>query len=130
MTRHLPQPRDAASGYTRLLWVDPTTGRDNGSENIFVPLGLAEVINPARRELYDNRTRADTWDRACAIQTPQQPPEDKLNLDPDESIARLRATRVQVQASAAMSSPPAGPPPSSLATPAANARPSPAIPFP
>ena len=129
MTRHLPQPRDVASGYTRLLWVDPTTGRDNGSETIFVPLGLAEVINPAPRELYNNRTRADAWDRACAIQTPQPPPEDSLNLDPDERAAQIRAIREQ-QASAAMSSPPAGPPPSSLATPAANARPSPAIPFP
>ncbi len=70
MPRPAPASRDSAPGYTLLLWVDLATGRHNGSETVFVPLVLAQAVNAARRELYDNRTRADAWERACAIQIP------------------------------------------------------------
>ena len=102
-----PHPRDAAPGYALLLWVDLTTGRHNGSETIFVPLVLAQALNAARRELYDKRTHADAWTRACAIQAPAPPPEDEWDLDPQESAARLRAIRDGLKASAAVPAAPA-----------------------
>jgi len=51
-------------GYGRLLWVDPSTGRYNGSETILVPLLLAQVLNAARLKLYDRRVRTSAWQRA------------------------------------------------------------------
>ena len=110
-------PHDAAPGYAPLLWVDLETGRHNGSETVLVPLVLAQTLNAARRELYDKRTHADAWTRACAIQSPAPPPEDELDLDPRESAARLRAIRDQMQASAAASTPPASSPTAPVAAP-------------
>lgn len=126
MPRHIPDSPDsgdAAHGYSLLLWVDLTTGRHNGSETIYVPLVLAHTLNAARRELCDKRTRPEAWERACVVQTPPTAPEDELDLDPQESAARLRAIREQMQASAAASTPPAIPPAAPVATPAHRKRP-------
>ena len=106
-----PGSSAVAPGYALLLWVDLTTGRHNGSETIFVPLGLAQTLNAARRELYDKRTRPDAWERACAIQTPPAPPEDELDLDPEDSAAQLRAVRERIAASASVPRPTAVPAP-------------------
>jgi len=92
MPRLAPDSRDAAPGYALLLWVDLTTGRHNGSETVLVPAALAQTLNAARRELYDERTRPDAWERACVNQSP--PPEDDADSDPQDSAAVPEPTAV------------------------------------
>ena len=91
---HDPDP----PGYSRLLWIDPKTGRFNGSESVFVPVPLADPVNAARRELYENRHRSEAWELACAVRAPFAPPDDDGELDPQESAARLRVIRDQALA--------------------------------
>jgi len=104
MASPLPSPQSPAQGYALLLWVDPKSGRFNGSETILVPLPLADTLNAARRELYDKRARAGAWARACVNQTPPAPPEDDGDFpDPDDSAAQLRAARETLQSRPAAS---------------------------
>ena len=107
MPRSTPDPREAAPGYTLLLWVDLITGRHNGSETIFVPLVLGETLNAARRVLYNQSDRADAWARACAIRTPPPPQHDDEDPDPEDSAAQLRASRDQRAASSGVPATPA-----------------------
>jgi len=94
MVSSTTSPPPGPQSYALLLWVDPKTGRFDGSETILVPMPLAETINAARRGLYDKRTRADAWERACVNQMPAAPPEDDGDLpEPEDSAAQLRAVR-------------------------------------
>lgn len=98
MASPLLSPQGSAQGYAPLLWVDPKSGRYNGSETILVPLSLADTLNAARRELYEVRTRASAWERACVNQTPPAPLEDGGEFpEPDDSAAQLRAVRETLQ---------------------------------
>jgi ATP-dependent Lon protease len=103
-------PAPGAEGYALLLWVDPKTGRYNGSETILVPVPLADTVNAARRELYEKRARAVAWQRACVKQAPPALPEDDEDCDPDDSAAQLRAAREPTPRSATSPAvPPAAP---------------------
>ena len=94
MTRLVPNLPDPPAGYSLLLWVDPATGRHNGSDTIFVPLVLAETLNAARRVLYNHSGRADAWARAGAIRMAPPPPlHDDEDSDPEDSAAQLRVIR-------------------------------------
>jgi ATP-dependent Lon protease len=120
MASPLPDPQGSAQGYALLLWVDPKSGRFNGSETILVPLPLADRLNAARRELYDKRARAGAWARACVNQAPPAPPEDDDDdLDPEDSAAQLRAVREPLQPRPAV---PIPPPAAPVAPPTASKR--------
>jgi len=98
MASPLLSPQGSAQGYAPLLWVDPKSGRYNGAETILVLIPLADTLNAARRELYDMRTRAGAWERACVNQTPPKPLEDDVEFpEPDDSAAQLRAVRETLQ---------------------------------
>ena len=115
-------PPASPQGYALLLWVDPKSGRFNGSETILVPLPLADTLNAARRELYDKRARAGAWECACVRPDSPAPAEDEVfDLDPQESAARLRAIRDSVQPRPAVPIP-AAPPAAPVVPPAARKR--------
>ena len=67
---------DVLAGYARLLAIDPQHGRYNGSETIYVPTPLAEVVNTARRSLYHHADNAKAWRRACAVRGGPVPDKD------------------------------------------------------
>ena len=115
-------PPAGPQGYALLLWVDPKSGRFNGSETILVPLPLADTLNAARRELYDKRARAGAWERACVRPASAEPEGDDIDdLDPQESAARLRAIRDSMPPRPVVPIP-ASPPAAPVAQPVARKR--------
>jgi ATP-dependent Lon protease len=112
-------------GYAPLLWVDPKNGRHNGSETILVPIPLAATLNAARRELYDKRSRAGAWERACVRPQPIVPDaadEDDIDDDPKESVDTLSSIRESMRSQPVV--PISAPPPvASIAPRAARKRP-------
>ena len=108
MAKSNPDPCDATPGYTLLLWVDPATGRYNGSETIYVPLVLAETLNAARRVLYNHSGRTDAWVRAGAIRIAPPPPlHNDEDPDPEDGAAQLRVMRERLAANSKDSAMPA-----------------------
>lgn len=91
-------------GYARLLWVDPASGRHNGSRTILVPTPFADTVNAARVDLFDLSHRRDAWERACAVPASSLPvgdePPDEADLVSGGSRPAAPAARVHAPAPA------------------------------
>lgn len=94
-----PAKKDPHPGYEPLLSIDLATGRHNGTESILVPLGLAQVFNPARCDLFDKRFEPEAWARAGAVRIP--PPEEEPDRALQERADREEAIRERAQQVAA-----------------------------
>jgi ATP-dependent Lon protease len=69
--------RPDPTGYVRLMWVEPHNGNASANGSIYVPFGLAEPLNAARRTLAVHAGDPQAWQRACAVR--RIPPETELD---------------------------------------------------